>query len=117
MAIKTGKCIFCNQAQALDVQCDANEEKLNHIATMQCECEAAKHYQNTQDIAKQIEDSLGDRFPEGSMLAKQAVAYIDSRKIKSVSIDTGECTKIKISANSKGEISVVATESHSNIIQ
>lgn len=115
--IKKGKCIFCNQSQLLDVECDANEERLNHIATMQCECENAKHYQNTQEITVQIDENLGDRFPEGSMLAKQAVAYIDNKKIKSVTIDTGFCTKIKISANSKGEISVVATESHSNVIQ
>lgn len=55
-------------------------------------------------------------MPEAATLAKQAVAYIDKGAIQSININTGNCVKIKVSANSKGDISVVSTKSHSNVI-
>lgn len=114
--LKTGTCIFCGQTQQLEVMCDADEEKLNHIATMKCNCEGAVHYQNIQEVSEEIDKAWGKDMPEAAALAKAAVAYIDKGALQSVNINTGMCVKIKVSANSKGEISVVSTESHSNVI-
>lgn len=114
--LKTGACIFCGQTQQLDPACDADQEKLNHIATMQCNCPDAEHYRNMEEVSQQIDEAWGEDMPEAAVLAKQAVAFINKGAIQSVNINTGACVKIKVSANSKGEISVVSTESHSNVI-
>ncbi len=114
--MKTGVCIFCGQTQQLDPACDASQEKLNHIATMQCDCEDAVHYRNIQEASNQIDEAWGNNMPEAAVLAKQAIAFIAKGTIQSININTGACVKIKVSANSKGEISVVSTESRSNVI-
>lgn len=114
--LRTGACIFCGQTQQLDPACDADQEKLNHLATMQCDCADAVQYRNMEEVSQQIDEAWGEDMPEAAVLAKQAVAYINKGAIQSININTGECVKIKVSANSKGEISVVSTESHSNVI-
>lgn len=114
---KTGACKFCGQVQTLNPSCDADEDTLNRIATMQCTCEEAKHYQNIQEISAQIDETWGTNFPETAELAKKAVKYIDKGKMASVSINTGNHMTVKISISSKGEIKVISTESFSNIIQ
>lgn len=83
---------------------------------MQCSCEDALHFQNLNGVAEEIDESWGADMPEAATLAKQAAAYIDKGAIQSININTGNCVKIKVSANSKGDISVVSTESHSNVI-
>ena len=115
-SVEIGSCDFCGQTQQLDPACDADQEKLNYLATMQCDCEAAIHYQNIQKVSKQIDEEWGKDLPEAAALAKQVVEYIDKGVIQSVNINTGFLVKIKVSVNSKGEISVVNTESHSNVI-
>lgn len=113
---RIGTCIFCGQTQQIEPNCDATDEKVNWIATMQCDCEDARHYQNMQGAAQEIDDMWGKTLPEAASLAKQAMTYIEKGAIQSININTGNCIKIKVSANSKGEISIVSTESHNNII-
>lgn len=69
---RTGACKFCGQIQVLHPECDADESRLEHIATMQCTCDEAKHYQNMHEIWIQINETWGENFPEAAELTKKS---------------------------------------------
>lgn len=112
-----GTCKFCGQTQHLEPACDADKEMLDHIATMRCSCNEAQHYQKIYNAGQEIDATLGENFPDAADMAKKAVELVDKGLIASVSINTGDHMTVKVSANAKGEIRVVSTESFSSIIQ
>ena len=68
--VKIGACRFCGQTQQLDPECEATEEKLYWLATMQCSCEDALHFQNLNGVAEEIDESWGGRHAGSCNISK-----------------------------------------------
>ena len=107
-----GICKFCGQSMQLAPECNADEENLNYIATMQCSCDEAKHFQDMENIEKEIDEMWGEGLKEQADLTKLAVRLLDEGKIAAFVITKNEVLSISGRKTAKNEIRIKKTEKY-----
>lgn len=115
-----GECKYCGAMIIIKCPAGASEEQLNEAATENCKCEQARTAtQRKHEIVKareRIEKLFGESATDMDlepirieklldMLDEAVVMLVDS-KIRSLSIDIDSTTKVKMSVNAKGRITV-----------
>lgn len=109
MALKqvTGTCRFCGQESIMEVFPDETEDVINEKATRACVCKAGNGYrlacEREENRKAAIISAKGTTFelfnkehPEIEEIFNNSMEALTKKKIKSISIDTGEKVKAKI---------------------
>lgn len=107
-----GFCKFCDQGRMIKAPAGANEDELNELATMECTCDKAKHYQNKENKKKQCFDWIENRWSqdeETKRLFIQAACNIIEYKAKQVTIVKGEW-KHAIDMNNDGLLTIKSSK-------
>lgn len=107
-----GICRYCGQSMQLEPECNADQNKLDEIATMQCTCDEAKHYQNMVNLDKEIDKMWGEGLKEQADLTKLAVRLLDEGKIAAFVITKNEVLSISGRKTAKNEIRIKKTEKY-----
>ena len=109
MALKqvTGTCRFCGQESIMQVLPDAAEDFINEKATRECRCKFGYEYREAcereENRKAAIISAKGTTFklfnkehPDIEEIFNNSMEALTKKKIKSISIDTGEKVKAKI---------------------
>ena len=111
-----GICRFCGQSIQLEPKCNADQDKLDEIATMQCTCDEAKHYQNMVNLDKEIDEMWGEGLEEQAKLTKAAVKLLDRGQIAAFRITKNSQLNITGKKSAKNEIKIKKTEKYADEI-
>lgn len=110
-----GGCLFCGQIIAVEVPEDCAAEKVDELATEECQCDEAKRYKlkkkKKERANKAIEEQFGDESKHPlkediKEYLKMAADMIVEYRINSVTVDIGRGIKAKIGTTAKGNIKV-----------
>lgn len=106
MTTKIGFCRYCNEQKIVEVPDNATEEIINQEATRTCDCPGAKEarereYQKEACIAN-IDEMLGEKYPEIAGLLKDSIDIIQSAKIKKITVNTHFSQTIRLQKTKDG---------------
>lgn len=120
----TGACRFCGQSIIVEDGAEMTAPQLEEAATMLCECDKAREYQesaNRRTVAKQ---RVGELFGEGAGEYKQpeavqsillnAIDAICDKKMKSTVVTIRTGLRCRIMQMAKDKIKVVREVSDNN---
>lgn len=122
-----GCCIFCGQIYQLTYERDIEphtlnkidgynslDDEYNHIATMHCSCNDARHYQHIYNSRLRARENIDKLFTEDTCAAqkellKEIADFIAGSKVKRCSMVLGDNIKASLSMTTKGSIKVKRT--------
>lgn len=104
-----GICRYCGQSMQLEPECNADQDKLDEIAT-------TKHYQNMVNLDKEIDEMWGEGLEDQATLTKAAVKLLDRGQITAFSITKNSQLNIKGKKSAKNEIKIKKTEKYADEI-
>lgn len=113
MATYTGDCIFCGQSKMVIGGESLTEDKINELATLQCDCDEAQYLQKIERKKTYAEANVRRLFQEDCPgLAKMIMETVDGlahQRIKKVNITNAEGVKATLTAK-ENSIKVERTE-------
>lgn len=74
---QTGNCRFCGQQMILNHEEEMTEPQREECATMHCECDAAKEYQQTANRRNIAKQRINELFGEGAGAHAQPPEVLD----------------------------------------
>lgn len=112
--LKQGACMFCGQTATTNVIPTWNQKQIDETVTETCDCVGAFDYTrkkiSTERAYQNIEKLFGKEMEgyeitgeELEKICKEAVIPIYDEKIKTITVDTGEGIKAKISRSKDSE--------------
>lgn len=104
--IQTGACHYCGQVYQFETDGRATEEQLDEWAEEKCDCIDAriskKRRKKANNAKVEIENLLGEGYPEACEVLKAGIDLIVEEKASKVVIDTGKGEKLSIKIDGKG---------------
>lgn len=75
---KTGTCRFCGQQLIINGSKDMTAPQLEEAATMQCDCDDAKAYQETAQRREKAKQRVKELFGEGAQNYRQPEVMLEA---------------------------------------
>lgn len=110
---RVGTCIYCGQERMVEVEEAATHEEISIKASQECTCKEGKEARENEvriQKAKNDIDNLFEFYEETAGILKAAIEPISKDLIKSITVDTGDGVKGKLSITNDGKIKVERTE-------
>lgn len=114
---KQGACRFCGQQHIIDNAAEMTEPQLEETATMRCDCDLAKSYQETANRRKIAKKRAQELFGEGAgqfalsedtlHLIDNAIDLVCDKEAKQVILTIKTGLKCRIMAMAKDKIKIV----------
>lgn len=114
---KAAACRFCGQQILIENAAEMTEPQLEEAATMRCECDQAKSYQETANRRKTAKKRAQELFGEGSgqfaqpeemlQLINNAIDLVCDKDAKQVILTIKTGLKCRIMAMAKDKIKIV----------
>ena len=110
-----GCCRFCGQIVVVEAPEECTVEKLDELATGECQCDEAKRYQIKKKRKEKANKAIEEQFGENSkhplmedikQYLKTAADMIVEYRINSVTVDIGRGIKAKIGTSAKANVKV-----------
>ncbi len=105
----TGACKHCGQMQNIDTE-ETNEYILDKMATHNCNCEKAEHARQIECVkaaaAEKVIEICGEQFHEMAELLIQLTHRVLEGKIRNVTLQMDDQTKIKIAKSTKAFVKI-----------
>lgn len=102
MAEFMGACVYCGQAQLVIAGEGLNEDEINKLATLQCNCDEAQYLQKVEQKKTYAEANVKRLFENDGAAALEvmlhAVSPLACQKIKKLSLVTGEGIRATLTA-------------------
>lgn len=106
---RQGACVCCGQIYFVaPLNPDVSQETLDHMATMQCNCNGAKDYQKLQESITRAKNNIKIICSSDSIieLLTKAVDMVAEQSIASISVNDGYNVRYRLSMTGAGKIKV-----------
>lgn len=124
---KQGACRFCGQQLIIENGAEMTEPQLEEAATMRCDCDLAKGYQETANRRKTAKKRAQELFGEGAgqfaqpeemlQLINSAIDLVCDKDAKQIVLTIKTGLKCRIMAMAKDKIKIVRETSGVDVFE
>ena len=90
--LREGCCIYCGEIRMVEVPEDISQEMIDAEASQKCNCyqatEARKRKKQKEQCTEDIEEVLGEYYPEIAEIFRSSIDVIQDAKIKKLTVNT-----------------------------
>lgn len=119
--MKSGVCKFCGQRFMVEVSNENDEQELERVATLACNCtEAVKAKEaglSKEQAVANVNELFGAEFPAIIGPLKSAIDLIVDGKMEYMLINTGRNVKAKVSQTPNGKLKVERHEQQKRTLE
>ena len=90
--LKEGCCTYCGEIRMVEVSEDTLQDVVDDVATLKCNCyqatQARKRKEQKEQCTDDIQEVLGENYPEIADLFQNSIDILQEAKIKKITVNT-----------------------------